>query len=117
MRRCNGVTRILDADRRAHGDEWWLAGNRRESVSPFASKREAKCVEKQLWRRRKRQEDEAREVGADPHDKRTWPRCAGCRVTLSLKHARRASRCVSCINRAGDYNTFRRRVHEIIHGK
>ena len=111
------MTRIFDVDRRAHGDEWWLAGNRRESVSQFASKREAKTVEKQLWRKRKRLEDEAKEVGADPLDRRTWPRCAGCQATLSLKHAGRASRCVSCINAAGDYEPFRRRMCRIIHGR
>ena len=74
------MTRIFDVDRRASGDEWWLAGDRRESV-------------------------------------KAWPRCAGCQATLSLKHAGRASRCVSCINEAGDYEPFRRRMCRIIHGR
>jgi hypothetical protein len=115
------VIRLLDADRRAHGDEWWKGtkspgSNKSTSTSQYETKQEARHIKKQAWRKRRKLEDEAKEMGVDLHDKRTWPRCAGCQVTLALKHARKADRCVSCINRDGNYYTFYRAVQQGLDG-
>ena len=103
MRRCNNLLLIRAADRRDHGAQ---ASERQPPRIPGPR------PTRKLWRGRNRAlEDLAAEFDCDPHDRRTWPRCAGCRVTLSLTHARKADRCVSCINRAGDHNEYLRAAH------
>ena len=100
MRRWNNLLLVRAADRRDHGPE--------APPPRIPGPRPAR----KSWRGRKRTvEDLAAEFDCDPDDRRTWPRCAECRVTLSLAHARKADRCVSGINRAGDHNEFLRAAH------